>query len=156
MSIENMLWGAPRIHASVDHVVVLGETHLRRILTKYAVYYNELRTHRSLNKDAPIYARSSTWAASHLRLSSAASITTIAESSFQYTHPSVLRISPTRRRPGLSPRTNQNMHRVHVRVVDVHSIYLRIEAGSLECGHKRVSGGPKSGFLAPMDLDGYV
>jgi hypothetical protein len=111
---------------------------------------------RSLNKDAPIYARSSTWAASHLRPSSAASITTIAESSFQYTHPSVLRISPTRRRPGLSPRTNQNMHRVHVRVVDVHSIYLRIEAGSLECGHKRVSGGPKSGFLAPMDLDGYV
>jgi hypothetical protein len=39
----------------VDHVVVLGEAHLRRILTKYAAYYNELRTHRSLNKDAPIY-----------------------------------------------------------------------------------------------------
>jgi transposase InsO family protein len=39
----------------VDHVVVLGEVHLRRILTKYAAYYNELRTHRSLNKDAPIY-----------------------------------------------------------------------------------------------------
>src|SRR5947208_13205491 len=34
----------------VDHVVVLGEAHLRRILTKYAAYYNELRTHRSLNK----------------------------------------------------------------------------------------------------------
>ena len=27
----------------------------RRILTKYAAYYNELTTHRSLNKDAPIY-----------------------------------------------------------------------------------------------------
>ena len=39
----------------MDHVVVLGEVHLRRILTKYAAYYNELRTHRSLNKDAPIY-----------------------------------------------------------------------------------------------------
>ncbi len=39
----------------VDHVVVLGEAHLRRILTKYAAYYNELRTHRSLNKDAPIH-----------------------------------------------------------------------------------------------------
>ena len=39
----------------VDHVVVLGEPHLRRILTKYAAYYNELRTHRSLNKDAPIH-----------------------------------------------------------------------------------------------------
>ena len=39
----------------IDHVVVWGEAHLRRILTKYAAYYNELRTHRSLNKDAPIY-----------------------------------------------------------------------------------------------------
>jgi transposase InsO family protein len=39
----------------VDHVVVLGEAHLRRILTKYSAYYNELRTHRSLNKDAPIH-----------------------------------------------------------------------------------------------------
>src|SRR5436309_6156594 len=38
----------------VDHLVVLGEAHLRRMLTKYATYYNELRTHRSLNKDAPI------------------------------------------------------------------------------------------------------
>jgi transposase InsO family protein len=38
----------------VDHVVVLGEAHLRRILTKYSAYYNELRTHRSLDKDAPI------------------------------------------------------------------------------------------------------
>ena len=35
----------------VDHVIVLGEAHLRRILTKYAAYYNELRTHRCLNKD---------------------------------------------------------------------------------------------------------
>jgi hypothetical protein len=39
----------------VDHIVVLGEAHLRRILTKYAVYYNELRTHRSLDKGAPIH-----------------------------------------------------------------------------------------------------
>jgi transposase InsO family protein len=39
----------------VDHIVVLGEEHLRRILTKYAAYYNELRTHRSLDKDAPIH-----------------------------------------------------------------------------------------------------
>ena len=39
----------------VDHVVVLGEAHLRRILTKYATYYNDLRNHRSLDKDAPIH-----------------------------------------------------------------------------------------------------
>jgi transposase InsO family protein len=38
----------------VDHLVVLGETHLRRILRSYARYYNEIRTHRSLNKDAPV------------------------------------------------------------------------------------------------------
>ena len=38
----------------VDHLIVLGEAHLRRILRSYARYYNEIRTHRSLNKDAPI------------------------------------------------------------------------------------------------------
>ena len=38
----------------VDHLIVLGERHLRRILRCYAHYYNEIRTHRSLNKDAPI------------------------------------------------------------------------------------------------------
>ena len=37
----------------VDHIVVLGETHLRRILQTYAGYYNKIRTHRSLDKDAP-------------------------------------------------------------------------------------------------------
>jgi Integrase core domain len=39
----------------VDHIIVLSEAHLRRILTKYAAYYNALRTHRSLNKDAPFH-----------------------------------------------------------------------------------------------------
>jgi transposase InsO family protein len=39
----------------LDHVVVLGEAHLRRILTAYASYYNELRTHRSLTKDTPLH-----------------------------------------------------------------------------------------------------
>jgi transposase InsO family protein len=38
----------------VDHLVVFGEQHLRRVLRSYAVYYNEARTHRSLNKDAPL------------------------------------------------------------------------------------------------------
>jgi transposase InsO family protein len=37
----------------VDHMVVLGEAHLRRILDKYAAYYNGSRIHRSLDKDAP-------------------------------------------------------------------------------------------------------
>ena len=38
----------------VDHFVVLGEAHLRRMLRDYAGYYNGIRTHRSLNKDAPV------------------------------------------------------------------------------------------------------
>jgi transposase InsO family protein len=38
----------------VDHMIVLGEVHLRRILKSYAHYYNGVRTHRSLNKDAPV------------------------------------------------------------------------------------------------------
>jgi transposase InsO family protein len=45
----------------VDHIIVLGEAHLRRILKSYARYYksyaryyNETRTHLALNKDAPV------------------------------------------------------------------------------------------------------
>ena len=38
----------------VDHIIVLGEAHLRRTLKSYARYYNGVRTHRSLNKDAPV------------------------------------------------------------------------------------------------------
>ena len=38
----------------VDHFIILGEAHLRRILRSYARYYNEIRTHRSLDKDAPV------------------------------------------------------------------------------------------------------
>jgi len=39
----------------LDHMIVFGEAHLRRIVAAYAAYYNELRTHRSLNKDAPFH-----------------------------------------------------------------------------------------------------
>jgi transposase InsO family protein len=38
----------------VDHILVLGEAHLRRILKAYGRYYNDIRTHRSLDKDAPL------------------------------------------------------------------------------------------------------
>jgi transposase InsO family protein len=38
----------------VDHFVVFGEAHLRRILRSYSGYYNDIRTHRSLDKDAPV------------------------------------------------------------------------------------------------------
>ena len=38
----------------LDHIIVLGKEHLRRILKNYADYYNGVRTHRSLNKDPPV------------------------------------------------------------------------------------------------------
>jgi hypothetical protein len=41
----------------LDYVVVLGERHLRQLLLCYMTYYNEARTHLSLNKDAPISRR---------------------------------------------------------------------------------------------------
>lgn len=37
----------------LDHVIVLGERHLRRILREYLEYYHGSRTHLSLDKDAP-------------------------------------------------------------------------------------------------------
>jgi transposase InsO family protein len=43
----------------VDYIIVLGEVQLRRILKSYASYYNEIRAHRSLDKDAPISSRNS-------------------------------------------------------------------------------------------------
>jgi hypothetical protein len=76
MARENPTWGAPRIHGELlklgfevaeatvsrymplrrnclDHVIVVGEQHLRRILRQYLEYYHGSRTHLALDKDAP-------------------------------------------------------------------------------------------------------
>ncbi len=37
----------------LDHVIVLNERHLRRVLSDYVRYYNGSRTHLALEKDAP-------------------------------------------------------------------------------------------------------
>ncbi len=37
----------------LDHVIIFGERHLRHVLRSYAQYHNEVRTHLSLDKDAP-------------------------------------------------------------------------------------------------------
>ena len=39
----------------LDHLLVLSQAHLRQILQSYADYYNEIKTHRSLGKDAPTF-----------------------------------------------------------------------------------------------------
>jgi transposase InsO family protein len=38
----------------LDWMLVFGETHLRQILSAYAAYYNQVRTHLALDKDAPL------------------------------------------------------------------------------------------------------
>ena len=40
-------------HECTDHLIVFSEEHLRRILGKYSAYYNEVRSHVSLGKEAP-------------------------------------------------------------------------------------------------------
>ncbi len=38
----------------LDHVLIFGEQHLRRVLALYAPYYNRTRTHLGLDKDTPL------------------------------------------------------------------------------------------------------
>src|SRR4029077_5956643 len=38
----------------LDHIVIFGEAHLRQVLKAYAAYYNNIRTHLALTKDAPL------------------------------------------------------------------------------------------------------
>ena len=38
----------------LDHVIVLGAGHLRRVLEEYLDYYNRSRTHLGLEKDCPV------------------------------------------------------------------------------------------------------
>jgi len=37
----------------LDHIIVLNEKYLRRILKEFFSYYHELRTHLGLEKDTP-------------------------------------------------------------------------------------------------------
>jgi hypothetical protein len=39
----------------LNHIVILGERHLQKILCLYADYHNNARTHLSFGKDAPIH-----------------------------------------------------------------------------------------------------
>ena len=82
MSVANPLWGAPRIHGELLKLgmdvgqttvakymakrrrppsqgwrtlfTIVGERHLGHVLASYQKYYNEVRTHLSLQKDAPV------------------------------------------------------------------------------------------------------
>ncbi len=38
----------------LDHLLILNEAHLRRVLTAYVAYYNEARPHHGLGQRTPI------------------------------------------------------------------------------------------------------
>jgi hypothetical protein len=38
----------------LDRMLIIGESHLRQVLSLYAAYYNQARTHLALGKDAPL------------------------------------------------------------------------------------------------------
>ena len=47
-------WIASARRECLDRMLVFGEAHLRQILSSYAAYYNGVRTHLALGKDAPL------------------------------------------------------------------------------------------------------
>ena len=53
MALSKRLIGSIR-RDCLDHIIVMGEKHLRQVVKSYANYYNATRTHLSLNKDAPV------------------------------------------------------------------------------------------------------
>jgi transposase InsO family protein len=61
MTAPHSPWQSPYVERLIgsirreclDHVIVLGENHLRRIMRGYIAYYHRSRTHLSLCKDAP-------------------------------------------------------------------------------------------------------
>jgi transposase InsO family protein len=38
----------------LDRMLIFGESHLREILSSYAAYYNQVRTHLALDKNTPL------------------------------------------------------------------------------------------------------
>ena len=55
VSAQSRLGARHRKHSArcLDHVIPLGEDHLRRVLREYVEYYNESRCHMSLEGDSP-------------------------------------------------------------------------------------------------------
>ncbi len=40
-------------HECLDHIVIMSETHLRRVLQEYATYFNRSRPHQGINQQIP-------------------------------------------------------------------------------------------------------
>src|SRR6266540_5566913 len=129
----------------LDHMIVFGEAHLRRILGKYAAYYNESRIHRSLNKDAPF----------HRAIERVGAITSqpvlgglhhnIAESDFRYTQGRV---------EAALHRHHHDHHHDHRRDRD-HRVITTGRRGSAQLREKRLAvgagGAVREPFSKPSD-----
>jgi hypothetical protein len=50
----------------LDHVIVLSERHLRRLLRRYFAYYNATRPHQALHNDSPYRREVQTPAGGHI------------------------------------------------------------------------------------------
>ena len=77
---------------SLDHLIVFGDAHLRGVLKAYASYYNEVRTHLSLDKDAPHFRRAQKLGRIAAILSSAGSIINTSGFRFSIGTPALRRI----------------------------------------------------------------
>jgi len=59
--VHSKAWSNPYIERLIgsvrreclDHTIVLGERHLKRILADYFAYYHRWRTHQALEMDSP-------------------------------------------------------------------------------------------------------
>jgi hypothetical protein len=87
----------------VDHVIALGEAHLRRILQAYARYYNDLRRTDRWTKMRHSRARFSESVASRHMRSSADCITTTCEPEFRYTQVALQSLSKAGQRTEKHP-----------------------------------------------------
>jgi hypothetical protein len=54
IAVAKSVSGTSDWHGASRVLLVFGEAHLRQILSSYAAYYNEVRTHLALRKDAPL------------------------------------------------------------------------------------------------------
>src|SRR6266481_7525054 len=70
----------------LDHIIVLGEEHLRRILKNYADYYNGVRTHRSLKGCASLSPGSAIRRHKFARHTGRTSSSIRSDLDFRYTH----------------------------------------------------------------------
>jgi putative transposase len=54
----------------LDHVIILNERHLKRLMSSYLLYYHEDRTHLGLVKDTPGGRDTEIWSAGESKIQS--------------------------------------------------------------------------------------